>query len=122
MRGYLPGAALPHAQYDAVISNSLLHHLLAPEVLWDTVKHCARPGAPIFVMDLFRPQSQQQAHALVEQYAADEMELLKRDFYHSLLAAYTLEEVRAQLAAAELGYLTVETVSDRHMVIHGHYR
>ena len=43
--------------------------------------------------------------------------VLKRDFYNSLLAAFEIEEVRAQLAAAGMSGLSVRTVSDRHLLV-----
>ena len=118
--GYLPQTAPPRKDYDAVICNSLLHHLHDPAVLWDTARDHARPGAPIFVVDLMRPPSEADAKALVEEHAAGEHELLQRDFYNSLLASYRPDEVRGQLAAAGLDYLTVEpTGSGRHLMVHG---
>ena len=53
----LPDATLPQASFDAVVSNSLLHHLHDPGVLWATIAHVARPGAHVFVSDLRRPSS-----------------------------------------------------------------
>jgi Methylase involved in ubiquinone/menaquinone biosynthesis len=119
IHGYLPGAVLPLPRYDVVISNSLLHHLAEPQVLWQSIKAHAAPGAAVFVMDLRRPDSRAAAEALVEQYAAAEPEVLRHDFFHSLLAAYTPEEVSAQLAAAGLR-LVVTVVSDRHFTVSGY--
>lgn len=119
IRGYLPGASLPQARYDAVISNSLLHHLHEPMALWTAVQAHARPGAPILVMDLMRPASRSEAEAMVARYAAGEPPVLQRDFFHSLLAAYRPAEVQAQLAQAGLAHLQVQTVSDRHLVVSG---
>lgn len=116
----LPAARLEARRFDAVICNSLLHHLADPAVLWRTARACARPGAPIFVMDLLRPESAARAAALVQQHAGDAPELLRRDFYCSLLAAYRPDEVRAQLAAARLAdALRVEVISDRHWIAWG---
>lgn len=122
VHGHLPGAALPLASYDAVISNSLLHHLHDPAVLWRTLARYARPGAPLFVMDLKRPVSRAAAEALVQQYADGEPAILRHDFLHSLCAAYRPDEVAAQLRAAGLDYLAVAEVSDRHLVVHGRRR
>lgn len=58
------------------------------------------------------------AESLVEMYATNEPEILKRDFYHSLLAAFTIEEIKIQIKQAELS-LTVEQISDRHVFISG---
>jgi hypothetical protein len=77
------------------------------------------PGAWLFVMDLVRPPSQAQARRLVDLHAAGEAEVLRRDFYNSLLAAYRPEEVSAQLAAADLSSLETEVVSDRHLIVWG---
>jgi len=120
IHAYLPSAALAGRGDDLVISNSLLHHLADPAVLWRGVKSAARPGAAVFVMDLMRPDSEAAVESLVQTYAAGEPEVLRRDFHNSLLAAYTPEEVRAQLAAAALDALAVEVVSDRHLIVHGY--
>lgn len=118
IHGYLPDTALPPSRYDGIISNSLLHHLAEPRVLWAAIKHCGRRGAPIFVMDLLRPQNEAAAAALVTQYAATEPAILQRDFFNSLLAAYRPDEITAQLQAAGLE-LAVEVASDRHFIVHG---
>lgn len=115
----MPDNSLSEKQYDAVISNSLLHHLNDPLIIWQAVKRCAKKGAPVFVMDLFRPKNTEKAEGLVRMHASDAPQLLKKDFYKSLLASYTSEEISGQLKTAELGYLTVETISDRHVIIWG---
>jgi SAM-dependent methyltransferase len=117
--GLLPGAALPLPRYDAVISNSLLHHLHDPSVFWQAVREAGAPGAAVLVMDLFRPASEAAARELVTQYAANEPEVLQRDFAASLCAAFEPDEVRAQLRACGLDTLAVETVSDRHLLVTG---
>lgn len=118
LQGRLPGAVLPR-RYGAVVSNSLLHHLHDPDVLWRAVRAAVAPGGCVCVMDLFRPGSEDAAVAIVETYAAGEPEILRRDFHASLLAAFTPGEVRDQLAAAGLDGLEVETVSDRHLLVSG---
>lgn len=119
IHGYLPGAKLPHARYATIISNSLLHHLADPLVLWQSIRAHAAPHAAVFVMDLMRPDSRATAAAMVERYAVGEPEVLRQDFYHSLLAAYTPDEVAAQLAASGL-HLAVTVVSDRHYTVSGY--
>ncbi len=119
IQGYLPGAILPRDSYDAVVSNSVLHHLKAPKVLWETAAEVTRPGAPIFVMDLMRPSTTAAAREMVELYCPNEPEHLKRDFFLSLCAAYRPDEVREQLRRAGLGSLLVNVVSDRHLLVHG---
>jgi ubiquinone/menaquinone biosynthesis C-methylase UbiE len=122
VKAYLPADRAPRATYDAVISNSLLHHLHDPSVIWRTVNTYARAGAPVFIMDLRRPPSREVAEWMRDEYAGDEPDVLKHDFFHSLLAAFTPREIQTQLEEAGLGYLTVETVSDRHVIVWGRKR
>jgi ubiquinone/menaquinone biosynthesis C-methylase UbiE len=114
----LPGLPLPESGFDAVLSKDLLHHLPDPSVLWQEVKRLARSGAVLYVMDLFRPASLAQVKDLVKQVTGDAHPLVQEDFFNSLCAAFTPEEVKAQVAAAGLPAV-VERVSERHMVIRG---
>ena len=105
--------------FDAILSNSLLHHLRNPLVLWQTINQAANSGAPVCVMDLMRPASRSDAVRLVAQHVADAPEILQRDFFNSLLAAYREDEVRAQLRQCGFAHWQVESVSDRHLLIWG---
>jgi hypothetical protein len=87
--------------------------------LWRTVVDCTAPGAAVFIMDLRRPDTRAQAGRLVQEYSGNEPEVLRRDFFNSLLAAYRPEEIAAQLAQANLSGLQVEAAGDRHVVVHG---
>ncbi len=118
IRGKLQTVSLPRSRYELIFSNSLLHHLPEPQALWHFIKRYATNGTRVAIMDLFRPQSVQQAKDIVEIYAASEPEILQRDFYHSLLAALTLEEIEEQLHEAGLKF-DVARISDRHVFISG---
>jgi hypothetical protein len=122
IEGYIPGAPIPQQPYSVITSNSLLHHLPDPRVLWQTIKQYGQPGTLVFVADLFRPGNQNEAHRLVETYSPNEPEVLKRDFYNSLLAAFTPDEVQVQLQQVEMPYLQVRAISDRHLLIYGEMR
>ncbi|MBL8074075.1 MAG: class I SAM-dependent methyltransferase [Nitrospira sp.] len=104
---------------DAVISNSLLHHLPNPLQFWQKIRQLVRPGAPVLVMDLLRPESPEAAQAIVDQYAANEPDILRRDFYNSLLAAFTEDEIGSQLARMNLTRLLIDVPDDRHWVVGG---
>jgi ubiquinone/menaquinone biosynthesis C-methylase UbiE len=121
VESYLPDGDAPHRVYDLIFSNSLLHHLRDPHVLWQSIHRWSRPGTSIFIMDLMRPDTPAIAAQFVNQYAANEPEILQRDFYNSLLAAYSISEVQAQFQQAQLPQLSVKSVSDRHFIIWGHY-
>jgi ubiquinone/menaquinone biosynthesis C-methylase UbiE len=118
-RCLLPHDALPRTAYDVVTSNSILHHLHQPQALWTTLRRASRPGTEVFIADLMRPASTDAAQAIVDQHAANEPDILRRDFYASLLAAFTVSEVKDQLAAAGMSHLQVSATSDRHLLVHG---
>lgn len=104
---------------DAVLSNSLLHHLSNPLQFWYDLTRLVKPGSCVLVMDLLRPESPEAAQAIVDRYAADEPAVLRRDFYNSLLAAFTEDEVAAQLAELNLSRLLIDVPDDRHWVVGG---
>jgi trans-aconitate methyltransferase len=118
IEGYLPGAL--KGTFDGAISNSLLHHLPEPSVLWTTLRDHVRPGAPVYVMDLMRPGDKSQAQAIVDTYSPNEPEVLRQDFFYSLCAAFTPSEVREQLTQAGLSSLQLDILSDRHIGVWGH--
>lgn len=118
VQGYLPGVSLEGTAFDAVLSKDLLHHLPDPAVLWKEITRLARPGGAVYVMDLMRPETPEAARRIVDDVAAQEDPILREDFYNSLCAAFTLDEVRGQLVAAGLD-VDVSRVSDRHMLVRG---
>jgi ubiquinone/menaquinone biosynthesis C-methylase UbiE len=117
----IPGPPPPSQSFDAVLSKDLLHHLPDPRVLWNEVKRLGRRDAAVYVMDLVRPASEETARAMVKEGAGSEDPVLQHDFYRSLLAAFTMDEVRAQVTAAGLD-LTVAPIGVRHMLIKGTLR
>lgn len=104
---------------DAAISNSLLHHVPNPLQFWHKLRLAVKPGSPVLVMDLLRPDSPEDAQAIVDRYASDAPDILRRDFYNSLLAAFTEDEIGAQLAQMNLTRLLIDVIDDRHWVVGG---
>jgi 2-polyprenyl-3-methyl-5-hydroxy-6-metoxy-1,4-benzoquinol methylase len=104
---------------DAMISNSLVHHVPNPLRFWYSLKTLVKPGGRVLVMDLLRPESPEAAQTIVDEQAASEPERLRQDFFHSLLAAFTEDEVAAQLAELNLSRLMVDVPDDRHWIVYG---
>lgn len=116
----LAGLPAPFAPpYGLIVSNSLLHHLHDPAVLWRAVRALGAPGALVVVRDLRRPLSPEALRELVERHAATAPSMLRRDYANSLAAAFRPEEVEGQLAAAGLAELRVEPVADRYLEVSG---
>lgn len=105
-------------RFPLLVSNSLLHHLPDPLILWRVLPQLACPGALVVVMDLHRPQDTETLEQLVMHHAADAHPVLQADFRASLHAAYTCDEVAAQLREAVLP-LSVQAIGDRHWIASG---
>jgi SAM-dependent methyltransferase len=118
-RARLPDDELPQRSWQLVMSHSMLHHLHRPAALWSVIAREAPAGCAIFVADLRRPASRAAARGLVAAHAAAEAPVLQRDFFNSLCAAFTVQEVRDQLRAAGLGALAVEATGEMHLIVHG---
>ena len=76
-----------------------------------------RKGCAVFVADLRRPPSEVEARRIVSVTSKDEPEILRRDFFNSLCAAFEPDEVRAQLAAAGLSQLSVRIHDPFHLSV-----
>jgi hypothetical protein len=102
---------------DCVISTNTLHHQHTPTVFWDCVKRTARR---VFIMDLVRPESTVVARHIVDTLAKDESNEFKTDYYNSLLAAFSLEELTDQIKDTNL---TISIEGDPNFlqvaIIHG---
>ncbi len=118
-RAVLPHDPLPGGDYQVILSNSLLHHLHRPQVLWQAVRAAAGSGAAVYVTDLRRAADERSLRQLLDTHSAPEPAVLRRDFEASLRAAFTAREVRAQLATAGLAGLAVTELSDRHLAVYG---
>ena len=111
--------ALPYAvgDFDAVVSNSLVHHVPDPARFFRAVASLAGDTAAVFVRDLCRPDTADEVDALVHRYAADEEPTARALFHASLHAALTLDEVRDAAAAAGLRGFSLARTSDRHWTL-----
>jgi ubiquinone/menaquinone biosynthesis C-methylase UbiE len=103
--------------FDAVISNSLVHHLPQSEAFFAEALRVLRPGGLLFVRDLFRPSSQEQVESLVAQHAGSESPRSQQLFRQSLQAALTTEELAKILAALGVDASCIQMTSDRHWTL-----
>jgi len=119
VRGDAKALPFEDGVFTAVVSNSILHHVSDPHLFWQEVGRMLPPGGRVFMRDLLRPDNIADARALVDEYARDESEALRGEFFRSLCAAYTVDEVRDQLRRADLSMLNVRVSSDRHLDVFG---
>jgi ubiquinone/menaquinone biosynthesis C-methylase UbiE len=107
----------PDHSFDAVFSNTILHHIPEPIDLLREAWRVLRPGGVLLIRDLYRPPTEADAWALVDRHAAGATDSQRRLLFDSLHAALTLEEARELVAAADMAGTTVEMTSDRHYTI-----
>ena len=114
---------LPFGGFTAVVSNSLLHHLHDPQVLWRHLRQLASPGAAVYIKDLRRPATPGAALALQQIHLGAAPPVLQRDYLASLHAAFEPAEVEAQLRSAGLPVgeqgLQVAALDDRYLEVWG---
>ena len=114
-RGDAKSLDLADASFDAVFSNTLLHHLPDPAPFLNEARRVLRPGGVLLIRDLYRPSTRAELDALVARHAASATPAGRELFRASLHAALTPAELRA--AADQAGLQDAELVldTDRHM-------
>lgn len=107
-------AAFPGQSFEAVISNSIVHHIPDPAPVCAEMVRLVAPGGTLFVRDLFRPESELDVRQIVQTYAGGEPAPAQALFEASLHAALTLDEIRAIVATLGCSEAGVQATSDRH--------
>ena len=113
--------ALPFADgaFDAVLSNSIVHHIPEPAVAFREWLRVAR--RTLFVRDLLRPEDEAELARLVSLHGGtpgtEQQRRQVRLFDASLRAALTLAEVRAMVAPLGIPESAVQQTSDRHFTL-----
>ena len=104
---------------DVLVSNSALHHFHDPYCFWGALKKLGKTKCIHIHRDLIRPASVEKAFELKEKHLSNSPEILKKDFYASLKASFTVEEVSQQLVDAGLSQLEVFQVDELYFEIIG---
>jgi SAM-dependent methyltransferase len=103
-----------NGQFDAVISNSIVHHIPEPAGALAEAVRVVHAGGLVFIRDLLRPPDDSTVCRLVEIYAAGCNEHQRKMFDDSLRAALDLSEVRGLVAGLGFAPDSVQATSDRH--------
>lgn len=109
----------PDGTFDAVMSNSIVHHIPEPRLVLAEMHRVLRPGGLLFARDLLRPEDVGTVERLVDAYAGDANAHQRSMFRASLCAALTLQEVRDLLVELKLPPQWAQQTSDRHWTICG---
>jgi ubiquinone/menaquinone biosynthesis C-methylase UbiE len=100
--------------FDAVISNSLIHHIPEPLLVLREVVRVVKPGGRVFLRDLARPQNDAEVERLVQHYAGTETDVARQLFRQSFHAALSLEEIQDLVESLGFDKNDVTMTSDRH--------
>ena len=103
--------------FDAVVSNSLIHHLPRPREALAEFVRVLRPTGHLFLRDLVRPESISGVDELVARHARGESPRARALFRDSLHAALTLAEIRDLLEDLNLPRQAARLSSDRHWTV-----
>lgn len=117
VRGTIPGADL--GTFDTIISKDFYHYLSDSAVFWNDVRRFSKEGTAIYVYGFIRPDTESEARDLVDKVMLYDDRLLKEDFFTSLCAGFTLDEVKEQVR--DLGLDVVKT-SQAHFLVKGRIR
>jgi ubiquinone/menaquinone biosynthesis C-methylase UbiE len=113
--GDAKGLDFPDASFDAVYSNTILHHIPDPRPFLREAWRVLRPGGAFLIRDLFRPPTPGRADELVRLHAAEANDYQRELFRASLCAALTPDELRELALEAGLRDAEVAVDTDRHM-------
>ena len=104
----------PDGMFDAVVSNSIIHHIPEPlDCLREAVR-VTKPTGTLFFRDLLRPGSQQELDHLVQTYTGQENAHSQQMFRESLHAALTLDEIQDMVEQLGFDQQSVVQNTDRH--------
>ncbi|MBS0202451.1 MAG: class I SAM-dependent methyltransferase [Planctomycetes bacterium] len=103
--------------YDAVMSNSIVHHIPEPRAVLAELWRILKPDGLLFIRDLMRPDDTTTVERFVRTYAGDANTHQQQMFRDSLHAALTIDEVRAMLCQVGIPADGVSPTSDRHWTI-----
>jgi len=105
------------AEFDAVISNSLIHHIPDPRSLFAEAARVLKPAGGILLRDLKRPETMEELDNLVATYTAGASKYQQKLYRDSLRASLTLGEVSAYAHEAGLSGAAIVASSDRHWTL-----
>ena len=90
-------------EFEAVMSNSIVHHIPQPHAVFAEMVRVLRPGGLLFVRDLLRPDSSDEVERLVATYAGQENAHSRQLFRQSLHAALSRSPTTPTLKPSNCG-------------------
>jgi len=114
-KGDAKGLPFPDGTFDAVFSNTILHHIPDPRPFLREAVRVLKSDGVLLIRDLYRPSTNNRVEELVEQHAEGADPTQKQLFRASLQAALTPDELRKMITEIGASGLEVVIDTDRHM-------
>ncbi|MDB4943769.1 MAG: rebM 1 [Labilithrix sp.] len=120
------GTSFPDGAFAATMSNSIVHHIPAPERSLAEMWRVVAPGGVLFVRDLHRPQDEAEVERLLALHGGEppadpslvaSFEHQRKLFRDSLCASLTVSEVVDCVAPLGIPRSAVAMTSDRHWTL-----
>jgi len=113
-RGDAKALPFPDGRFEAVVSNTIVHHVPDPSPALAEMVRLVAPGGTLMIRDLVRPDGPEELAALVERHVGAEGPAARALFRDSLHAGLTVDEVRAIVRGLGLAEDGIAMTSDRH--------
>ena len=102
-----------------LISNSLIHHLTHLSEFFQCIISLSSSETLNFHKDLIRPINEKHALDLKAECALKHNETLTNDYYASLKAAYTVNELKNLISEEKLDHLDVLEEENKYLILYG---
>ena len=106
-------------QINLLVSNSLIHHLTYINDFFECILSLSRENTLNFHKDLIRPMNEKYALKLKAECASKYNETLTSDYYASLQASYTVDELRNLISDKNLVHLDVMEEDNKYLILYG---
>ena len=102
-----------------LVSNSLIHHIKNIDDFFDCINYLSLEDTVNFHKDLIRPKDKETALKLKEECALYYDKTLVDDYYASLKASYTKEELNLIMSEKKLDQMDVIEDGEKYLIIYG---
>ena len=102
-----------------LVSNSLIHHLTFINEFFECIISLSTTETLNFHKDLIRPSNEKSAMKLKAECASKYNETLTNDYFASLQASYTVDELKCMILEKDLTHLNVLEEDKKYLILYG---
>ena len=102
-----------------LVSNSFIHHIIDLDNFFKFIINLSNKETLNFHKDLIRPKDEETALKLKDKCSQKNSIILTNDYYASLKASYTKNEVQEKILKFNLNSMNVIEESDEYLIVYG---